>query len=166
LAASKATSIRAQTNDVLLSLLLYDFAREITSETLLFHDALATNHVLPGTTFRKMSEEERAHVFAHEVEPVGEWGLEVAGSIVATGGFLTHYNPPYGDIFMEVARPFHRRGYGSFLVQELKRVCYEAGKKPAARCNAANVASRGALEKAGMLMCARILVGGVQVERL
>jgi GNAT superfamily N-acetyltransferase len=33
-----------------------------------------------------------------------------------------HYNPPYGDVYMEVAEPFRRRGLGAYLVQELKRI--------------------------------------------
>ena len=57
------------------------------------------------------------------------------GAIVATGGIATHYNPPYGDLFMEVDEPHRRRGYGSYLIQELKRACYEMGRVPAARCN-------------------------------
>ena len=43
----------------------------------------------------------------------------------------------------------------------LKRIAYEIGKKPAARCNVANVASRSTLQKAGLLPCGRILVGDV-----
>jgi RimJ/RimL family protein N-acetyltransferase len=82
--------------------------------------------------------------------------------VVATGGFLSHYNPPYGDIYMEVAEPFRRMGFGSYLIQELKRVCCEAGKKPAARCNPDNLASRRALEKAGLLPCGHFLVGEVK----
>jgi len=72
----------------------------------------------------------KAHIFPHQREPSGDWVIEVQGAVVATGGFLCHYNPPYGDIFMEVAEPARRLGFGSYLVQELKRVCYEAGKKP------------------------------------
>jgi hypothetical protein len=46
-------------------------------------------------------------------------------------------------------------------VQEVKRVCYEMGKVPAARTGVSNVASRKTLEKAGLLPCARVLVGSV-----
>jgi GNAT superfamily N-acetyltransferase len=66
---------------------------------------------------------------------------------------------PYGDIYMSVAESQRRRGYGSFFVQELKRTCYEMGRVPAARCNATNPASRATLQKAGLLPCARVLVG-------
>jgi GNAT superfamily N-acetyltransferase len=62
---------------------------------------------------------------------------------------------------MEVAAPHRRRGYGSYLVQELKRVAYEMGRVPAARCNPTNVASRASLQKAGMLPCARLLLGKI-----
>ena len=60
---------------------------------------------------------------------------------------------------MEVDEPHRRRGYGSYLIQELKRVAYEMGKVPAARCNVANAASRATLQKAGLLPCARLLTG-------
>ncbi|MBI1930866.1 GNAT family N-acetyltransferase [Candidatus Poribacteria bacterium] len=162
---SQATKIQAQTNDVLLMLMLYDFATEITGDTILFHDARTTNLSVPDGVFRKATQVDADRIFQHQSEPVGDWLIEVAGNIVATGGFLTHYNPPYGDIYMEVAEPYRRRGYGSYLVQELKRVCYEAGRRPAARCNAANVASRKTLEKAGLLPCARILSGGLSPDQ-
>jgi RimJ/RimL family protein N-acetyltransferase len=111
--------------------------------------------------FRRLTGEERAAAFEHASEPVGEWGLEHDGAIVATGGLLFHYNPPYGDIHMEVA-PAHRgQGFGAYVVQELKRVAYAMGAVPAARCQARNVASRRALERAGMHACARIVRGRI-----
>ena len=157
---SQARRIEAQTNDVLLTLMLYDCASEITSDTVVFHDALTTSLAVPGAIFREVADADKERIFEHKVEPVGEWLLEVDGAIVATGGIATHYNPPYGDLFMEVDEPHRRRGYGSYLIQELKRVAYEMGKVPAARCNVANAASRATLQKAGLLPCARLL-GGV-----
>jgi GNAT superfamily N-acetyltransferase len=156
---SRARRIEAQTNDVLLTLMLYDCASEITSDTVVFHDALTTNLAVPGATFREVTASDGEKIFEHKVEPVGEWMLEVDDAIVATGGIATHYNPPYGDIFMEVGEPFRRRGFGSYLIQELKRACYEMGRIPAARCDVTNAASRAALQKAGLLPCARMLSG-------
>ena len=113
-----------------------------------------------------MSQRKRvSSIFPHAYEPVGEWVIESDGTIVATGGFLTHYNPPYADIFMEVTEAARRQGIGSYLLQELKRVCYEAGMRPAARCNPDNLASRRTLEKAGFLPCGRLLVGEVSASR-
>jgi GNAT superfamily N-acetyltransferase len=157
--ASGARRVEAQTNDVLLTLMLYDCATGIASDRILFHDALTTSLSAPGAVFRAAAEADRGRVFEHRVEPVGEWLLEHGGAIVATGGIATHYNPPYGDLFMEVDEPHRRRGYGSYLVQELKRACYETGRVPAARCDAANAASRATLQRAGLFPCARILSG-------
>jgi hypothetical protein len=50
---------------------------------------------------------------------------------------------------------------GSYLVQELKRVCYENGDVPAARCSPTNVASRATLQKAGFVPCGHILAGTI-----
>jgi hypothetical protein len=41
----------------------------------------------------------------------------------------------------------------------LKRICYEGGSVPCARCNPDNVASRKTLQKAGFVPCAHILHG-------
>jgi GNAT superfamily N-acetyltransferase len=156
--ATGAKRIEAQSNDVLLTLMLYDCATEITSDRIVFHDGLTTNLTVPNVIFREVSEADKG-IFEHKVEPEGEWLVEHDGSIVATGGVALHYNPPYGDIFMEVDERYRRRGYGSYLVQELKRISYEMGRIPAARCNATNIASRATLQKAGLFPCARLLSG-------
>jgi GNAT superfamily N-acetyltransferase len=79
---------------------------------------------------------------------------------------ITHdsIHTPYSDIYMEVAEPFRGRGLGSFLVQELKRVCHEGGHVPAARCSPANVASRWTLQQAGFVPCGHILTGSVRPD--
>lgn len=159
-AASGATRIEAQTNDTLLTLMLVDCATDWTSETILFSDQLTSALPAPeGVAFRRLTESDQGELFEHQVEPSGQWGLERGGEIVATGGLLFHYNPPYGDIFMEVNEPYRRRGYGSFLIQEIKRESYAAGHLPGARCFHKNLGSRGALQRAGMLPCGRILAG-------
>jgi GNAT superfamily N-acetyltransferase len=161
LEVSQARKIRAQTNDRLMLLMLYDCAANITSDTILFADALTTHLTCPAGVFRKVTEADKGRLFEHKHEPEGNWIIESDGIPVATGGALYHYNPPYGDIYMEVHESYRQRGFGSYLVQELKRVCYEMGKTPAARCSVSNVASRGTLQKAGLLPCGRILQGKV-----
>jgi GNAT superfamily N-acetyltransferase len=158
---SQATGIVAQTNDRLLTLMLYDCATNITSDTIMFDDAFTTHLTCLTGIFRKVTEADKAQLFEHKHEPVGDWMIESDGVAVATGGALFHYNPPYGDLYMEVHEPYRRRGLGSYLIQELKRVCYEMGKIPAARCNVSNTASRQTLQKAGMLPCSRVLHGTV-----
>ena len=90
-----------------------------------------------------------------------EWRLELDGNVAGQGGILFHYNRPYGDIYMEVAEPFRRRGLGSWLVQELKRAAYDLGAVPCARCSPTNLASRRTLQKAGFVPFAHMLTGVV-----
>jgi GNAT superfamily N-acetyltransferase len=159
--ASGATGVEAQTNDLLLTLLLYDCGTGIESTVVLFHDAWKTSLPCPGGAIRASTAEDRARLAARQLDPDAGWLIEEGSEVVAAGGVLCHYNPPYGDIYMGVAAPFRRRGYGSYLVQELKRVAYEMGKVPAARCHAANGASRATLQRAGLMPCARVLTGRV-----
>jgi GNAT superfamily N-acetyltransferase len=160
-AVSAAKTIETQTNDVLLSLMLHDCASDLASDTILFSDAVTTSHEAPGVTLRPLTGADRASVFRHTVEPIGDWGLESDHEVVATGGVFFHYNPPYGDVYMEVAEPFRRRGFGTYLVQELKRICRETGHLPAARCGTDNLASRSTLQRAGMFPCGRIVRGRI-----
>ena len=85
--------------------------------------------------------------------------MQVEGMTAGKGGILFHYNRPYGDIYMEVTEPFRQRGLGGFLVQELKRLAYQLGAIPCARCNPTNIASRRTLQKAGFVPYAHILDG-------
>lgn len=153
LAVTDATHIEAQTNMPLMLSMLYDCATNITIEKILFRDTLTTHLSSPGGVFRAVTPDDDSP------DDDAEWVLEADGDIVACGGFLCHYNPPYGDVYMSVAESSRRRGYGSYLVQELKRICYEGGRQPAARCDESNVGSRSTLEKAGLLPCGRLLVG-------
>jgi GNAT superfamily N-acetyltransferase len=145
LAASQATAITAQTNDALLTVMLHLWGRNVASESIVFRDSLVTTHRREGAVLRQRS------------EPEQDWVIEMDGAVVANGGILYHYNPPYGDIYMEVAEGHRRRGIGCYLVQELKRICYEGGNIPCARCNPGNVASRKTLQKAGFVPCAHLL---------
>jgi GNAT superfamily N-acetyltransferase len=161
LTASNAHRIETQSNDSLLTAMLHAFAENVTSESILFHDEFATDNPSNGAVFRRATADDAARIFPHRVEPVGDWVLQVEGRVVASGGILYHYNRPYGDLYMEVAEEFRRRGFGAYLVQQLKRACYELGSVPGARCSPRNVASRRTLQKAGFVPCGHILTGSV-----
>ena len=158
--ASGAQFIECQSNDLLLSSMLYEFAQNINSEVVLFEDHLVTEHMMPGVVFRRRKENDT--IFEHKVEPIGEYVLELEGEVVATGGFMLHYNLPFADLYMEVKESFRRRGFGSFIIQELKKACYLAGRVPAARCNIQNKASRSTLQKAGLKVCGFMLKGDIK----
>jgi GNAT superfamily N-acetyltransferase len=157
--ASDAKRIESQTSDRLLTHVLLENARDVERTRILFEDVLTTEHTVAGARFRPISPLERDGIFGHTHVPVGDWVIEVDGSLVATGGLMLHYNPPYSDIYMEVMPESRGRGLGSFLVQEVKRVAYEMGRTPAARCRVDNVASRRTLQRAGMAPCAWVLRG-------
>jgi GNAT superfamily N-acetyltransferase len=160
LAASEAKYIECQSNDPLLSAMLFEFAQEINSDTVLFADQTVTSLDVSGGLVRPRGNDDQ--VFDHSVEPLGDYVLELRGEIVATGGFMTHYNPPFADLYMEVKPDCRGRGYASFILQQVKKVCYAAGRVPAARCPIANKASRGALLRAGMKVCGFMLMGRVK----
>jgi GNAT superfamily N-acetyltransferase len=147
LSTSRATAMEIQTNDALVTVMLHAWARNIVAEKIIFEDKFTTDHRVNGATLRQRK------------EPKQDWVLEMDGAIAANGGVLYHYNRPYGDIYMEVSEGYRRRGIGCFLVQELKRLCYEGGSIPCARCNPDNLASRRTLQKAGFVPCAHILKG-------
>ena len=147
LEASEATAMEVQTNDILITVMLHLWAHNIVNEKILFEDKLTTAHAFEGAALR------------YREDPDRDWVVQIDGVVAASGGILYHYNRPYGDIYMEVAEPYRRRGVGCFLVQELKRICYELGSVPCARCNPSNTASRRTLQKAGFVPCAHILTG-------
>jgi hypothetical protein len=157
---SGVTFIECQTNDPLMPALLYAYAHQIKSPVILFSAGSMTRYSIPDVIFRPRQDGDI--LFEHHHEPEGDYVLEVEGKIVASGGFLTHYNMPFADIYMEVTEAFKRRGLGSYIVQQVKRECYLAGRVPAARCNMENVASSATLLKAGLAIAGYLLIGDVK----
>jgi GNAT superfamily N-acetyltransferase len=157
-----AGSMEIQSNDALLAVMLHTYARDIRSEKIVFRDGLTTSLESNGAVLEPITGEEDARraIAARQGGP--EWRLQLGNDTVATGGILFHYNPPYGDIYMEVAEPFRRRGLGAYLVQELKRLAYALGSLPGARCSPDNVASRLTLQKAGFVPYAHMLNGVIR----
>jgi len=127
----------------------------VTSDTILFAAGNSNGLQSSNGMFRRRRRNDR--VFEHHAEPVGDFVIEVAGTVVATGGVLLHYNPPFADLFMEVRPDARRCGYGSFLIQQLIVECYLAGRVPAARTGVDNVASQRTLLKGGLRECGRML---------
>jgi GNAT superfamily N-acetyltransferase len=154
---SKAAFIECQSNDVLLTSLVYQRARNINAHVVLFEDHTTSCFAMDTVFFRRRNENDS--IFEHQSEPVGDYVIELNNEIVATGGFLLHYNMPFADLYMEVKEMYRERGIGSFLIQELKRQCYLSGRVPAARCNIDNTASRATLTKAGMRTAGFMLLG-------
>ena len=157
--ASGVIYLECQSNDRLMSSMLFEFARDIRADVVLFEDRTATEHVMPDAVVRPRRRGD--HVFEHKVEPVGDYVVVRRDEVVATGGFMLHYNVPFADLYMEVREDCRRRGFGSFLLQEVKRACYLAGRVPAARTGLENTASRATLVKAGLRVCGFMLTGRI-----
>lgn len=157
--ATRPPAFEVQSSDSLTTAMALTFARDIATERVVFRDHSTTTHPLPGAVLRCITSSEDIQTAIADRQGGGEWVLEVDGVVVGTGGVLFHYNQPYGDVYMEIAEQYRRRGFGSYLVQELKRCCYELGAIPAARCDATNTASQRTLQSAGFIPYAHILIG-------
>jgi GNAT superfamily N-acetyltransferase len=162
LEACGARLMEIQSNDALLAVMLHTYARDIRSEKIVFRDGVTTALESNGAVLEATTGEEDARQAIAARQGGPEWRLQVGNDTVATGGILFHYNPPYGDIYMDVAEPFRRRGFGAYLVQELKRVAYVLGSIPGARCSPDNIASRLTLQKAGFVPYAHMLNGAIR----
>ena len=155
--ASQVTFMESQTNDSFLTALVFESCVEVQSDTILFGDITATAYSKPELKFRKYEKGE--NVFGKKEGDIGPYVLVKNGQIVADGGFLTHYNAPFADLYMEAKREERNKGYGRYILQEIKNECYRAGLIPAARCNMSNKPSKAALLGAGMEVCGFMLKG-------
>lgn len=165
LKAIEPPKLYAQTNDRFLGSLIFDYTQNVSVEHILFADGNVTNYIAPGVLFRRVLAEEKDSIFKHHVEPMGDWALDLDGRVIATGGFANHYNRPFRDIFMEVDAAFRQKGFGRFLVQEMKKACYQSGSVPSARCKPTNIASRKTLEAAGFIPCGRLIHGSASISK-
>lgn len=155
LAVAGATEMEAQSNMSQQFRLLQEAADSIVEEHLLFRDEAGhTALELPDAVFRPR--------VAADEGPEGAWVIERGGRVVAGGGYLTHYNPPYADLYLEVVGEARGEGIGRYLVQELRGVCRGLGLVAAARCDPDNVASRRALERGGLARCGVLCAGRVR----
>ena len=142
--------------------MMFEFAKNISADVVLFKAGSVTHHHFNDVAFRKKMDTDR--LFEHKHEPEGDYVIEKSGDIIGTGGFLLHYNKPFADLYMEVQPEQRRNGYGSFLIQEIKKVCYLAGRVPAARCGISNPASKATLIKGGMEVAGYMLTGEIKSE--
>lgn len=156
LLATRATHVEAQTNMPQLHHMFREFAEAEVEEHILFEDGPTTTLTSPAGELRPRQPNEKG--------PEGPWVVAHDANVLGAGGILEHYNPPYADIYMAVAQPARRRGIGSYLVQELRRVCKDHDLIPAARCDPGNEASRRALVRGGLVECGRLVSGAVRPD--
>lgn len=154
---TNAIYVECQSNDLLLTSMLYEFTQHAIAEAILFEDHYTTSLHVPGVSFRKP-------LTGPDGYDAGGYVLEQNDEIVAEGGLMLNYNMPYADIYMNVKEGFRQQGLGSLIVQELKKEAYLMGRVPAARCNINNPASKATLLKAGFRCCGFRLRGALKKE--
>jgi GNAT superfamily N-acetyltransferase len=159
LKVSGAAYVECQTNEPFLTSFAYTYGTHLSSDTILFSDSRVTHHKPSGAVFRPKAASDV--IFKHYAEPEGNFVIDFHGEVIATGGFLLHYNMPFADIYMEVREDSRRKGFGSFLVQEIKVQCYLAGRVPAARTGSNNFASKATLLKAGLEVAGHMLLARI-----
>jgi len=142
-----ATMVEAQTNDPQLIEMLYKQTENIRAEAILFEDYIETSHKIDGAIFRRKTADDKLE------DDDSDFVVELDGKVVATGGFLLNYNFPYADIYMGVQETHRGNGFGSYIVQELKKEIRKLERVPAARCNISNQLSKATLMKAGFRIC-------------
>ncbi|HVI46043.1 MAG TPA: GNAT family N-acetyltransferase [Chitinophaga sp.] len=157
---SGAPYLTCQTNDAFFCSLVYQYAQDINAEAILFNNHTTTHFSIENSIFRERYEAET--IVGYSDDQMGRYVLELNQELVATGDFYLHYNHPFADLWMEVKATHRKRGIGSYLLQELKRVCYLAGRVPAARCNIDNIASKACLLKAGFSVAGYLVSGTVR----
>jgi GNAT superfamily N-acetyltransferase len=163
-AASGAHFFEVQTSDILLAVMLHTYGSDLASEKIVFRDELTTSLPAQGSGLKPVTSEKESMCCFQERAGKSDWTLELDAKAVGSGALLFHYNHPYCDVAMEINKEYRRRGLGAYLVQELKRIAYEMGGIPAARCDPNNVASRKTLQKAGLVPFAHILVGKIVIS--
>lgn len=149
-----ASYIESQSNDKFLAPMFFEFAHEIFAEAILFEESFESQLAIPGAELVQSGDNNPKN----RDQP---YELKFGGEVVATGGLMLNYNFPYADIYYGVEEKHRRKGFGTFIVQELKKEAYKMGRVPAARCSINNMVSKRTMMKAGLGICGWRLVGKI-----
>ena len=158
--ASGASQVEAQTNHPQLSALLFQYTRSIQAECILFADAYRTAWPPGDIVLRPPLVTTNTHPDCRE------YVLLEGDREIGRGGLMLNYNRPYADLYYEIHELYRAQGFGTLMVQELKKAAYALDRVPAARCNIDNEVSRAVLLKGGFTVCGNILLGDICRERL
>lgn len=151
--AAQTPYIECQTNDRLITSMLYEQATNIYAEAILFEDQYQTGFPLGNLLFQPAVASEGGSPYDRPFVLVEQ------DEVVANGGLMLNYNSPYADIYYDVPESQRRKGFGTLMVQELKKAAYAMNLIPAARCNIRNMVSKATLLKGGFRVCGHILQG-------
>ena len=91
----------------------------------MFREAYTTSLPSGGAVLRCVTPKAETRAQLEERHGATDYVLELDGEPLGQGSILFHYNLPYVDLSMEVNESVRRRGFGSYIIQELKRAAYE-----------------------------------------
>jgi GNAT superfamily N-acetyltransferase len=158
--------------------MLYDFCEQVSAADVFFRDQFRTHLRFPGRMLRPAAEADCAALYPILRGPDGApfemdseeelrgwirrgigWLLMDGETIAGVGAIFEDFNKPFVELGMLVPERFRKRGYGTYILQELKAECYRRGLIPTSRCDAGNLASRRTHLRAGFLPSGRLLDG-------
>lgn len=151
---SGAAYIESQSNDKFLAPMLFEFTNGIFAESILFEESFQSTFSIPGADLVRKGVDDPKNRDQ-------QFDLKFKDEVVATGGLMLNYNFPYADIYYGVEEQHRRKGFGTLIVQELKKEAYKLGRVPAARCGVDNTVSKRTMMKAGLKICGWRLVGRI-----
>ena len=175
----------AGTHDALFLSLSLDHAKSTQVHTLLFEDRPA-RPTLPerSLTFAPATDDDFQDVLAHYVaanesmdtdsieagfahlegylrsvlEQHHIFTLRDGNQLLATSECrISTSQPPYADVGMIVAKTHRRQGLGSYMLSCTKGFCYERDLRPICSCEASNIGSQKAIQKAGFVSRHRVV---------
>jgi GNAT superfamily N-acetyltransferase len=164
-------SILCKSFDKLLNTVCRNNNMDIQNEGLLFRKFEGTKKEDSSITVRNAVEKE-IDVLDEMSEGLFENRLEIERyilsdqlkifrlhDITAGVGIITKILPdkPFYDIGMAVRKEYRNRGIGSYIINYLYHYLHELGYKPIVSCNADNISSVKAIQKAGFIKTDEII---------
>lgn len=178
----------AGTNDAYFLSLCLDIASSSRVHTLLFEDHLQAVPELEGfeeLSFELASKDDFPDIFAHYCAISGSldedsmesgyegikgyiqsvmdehqiFVLRERGKLIATSECrISETQKPYADVGMIVAEAQRCKGVGSHILARAKAFCYEREALPICSCEADNIGSKKAIQKAGFISRHRVVL--------
>ena len=182
----KAKHLSVRTNDRYLLSIFYEFCSNPSVFSAQFQHIIPTHFSFPNLTFRPATIDDKDSLHAlftkpesdpfhwtdentteHYIKDESFWILEDGSHLLGVGVmYRTEYQPQYMDIGMVVPSEHRRNGYGTYLVQEITKICKTRNLVPSAGCIADNLPSRKTLEKAGYYAYDRYLLGDLMLTQV
>ena len=162
-------------NPIYLSLALHD-VEDVKIHTYLFSDNVEVNLEKKEGNLKKCQEKDTEVIidFCHQsVGAPKEWLAGYISRLINKGEVFvlgkgeeiigtceireSRSAPEFADLGMIVSPKFRKRGYGTYLLSEAKRIAKERGKEPICSCEIENMGSLKSIQKCGFVSLYQLL---------